>query len=517
MRLFKALPLCSLLFCLQVAVLAQTPRRTPRRPAATKPAAPPPAPATTPAARPTPTPLPRRPIQLAIVNGQNISTSDLDPRVADALETFDQKLAETKQRLLNMQINTMLLEAEARRRNISTQQLYAQEITRKIQDPSEAEIKAITQENSEQLVGTEPAAARAQVVAFLRSEREETLSLEFIKRLRTTHSVVMGPDINTPNLAPSTVLVTVAGRPVLAGLMNERLKPIVYRLQLAAYEIQREALDETIGDILIIAEANRRGVPPETIVRTEITDKLRAPSDEEVTKFYTENKSRIPGDLSSVRLELANFLQEQERQRLESAFAERLRQGAKIQYLVAEPVPPVINVSADNDPARGPATAPVTIVKFTDFQCPSCAAMHPIIEEALKTYGNKVRLVVRDFPLSVHPNAFKAAEAANAAHAQGKFFEYTALLYQRQKALDLPSLKKYATELGLDRARFDQAVDRGAFADEVRADIQDGELYGVENTPTVFVNGVMLTRLSVEGLREAIDRALAAPTTKRPQ
>jgi protein-disulfide isomerase len=149
----------------------------------------------------------------------------------------------------------------------------------------------------------------------------------------------------------------------------------------------------------------------------------------------------------------------------------------------------------------------VTIVEFTDFQCPACAAMHPVLEEVLKSYGNKVRFVVRDFPLNMHENARKAAEAANAANAQGKFFEYIAVLFKNQKALDVPSLKKYASDLGLDRVKFDAALDRGTYAAEVKKDISDGELYGVGSTPTIFVNGVQLRVLSADGLRAAIDRA----------
>jgi protein-disulfide isomerase len=130
-----------------------------------------------------------------------------------------------------------------------------------------------------------------------------------------------------------------------------------------------------------------------------------------------------------------------------------------------------------------------------------------VLEEVLKSYGNKVRFVVRDFPLTQHEFARKAAEAANAANAQGKFFEYIAVLFKNQKALDTPSLKKYASEVGLDRARFDVALDRGTYAAEVKKDIDDGEMYGVGSTPTIFINGIQLRILSAEGLRAAIDRA----------
>jgi len=127
----------------------------------------------------------------------------------------------------------------------------------------------------------------------------------------------------------------------------------------------------------------------------------------------------------------------------------------------------------------------------------------------LKAYGNKVRFVVRDFPLEQHEWARKAAEAANAAKAQGKFFEYAALLFQRQKALDVASLKKYASELGLNRARFDAELDKGIYESEIKHDLDDGEIYGVGSTPSIFINGVLLKVLSAEGLREAIDRAAA--------
>jgi protein-disulfide isomerase len=269
--------------------------------------------------------------------------------------------------------------------------------------------------------------------------------------------------------------------------------------------------------MLLIAEANRRNVPPEEIVRTEISEKSHPPTEAEVARFYADNKTRIGKDLDSVRNQLAEYLQEQGRQRLERTMSDTLRKGAQIRLLISEPQPPTQIISTDDDPSRGVATAPVTVVEFTDFQCPSCAAMHPVLEEVLKSYGNKVRLVVRDFPLAMHANARKAAEAANAAHAQGKFFEYAALLFKRQDALDVPSLKKYASELGLDSARFDAALDGGTFAAEVRHDIADGEVYGIDSTPTIFVNGVLLKTLSAEGLRAAIDRALGdISTTKTP-
>ncbi len=514
MKTRKTLFVLCLLFLSASVGFTQTKRKrsTPRT-SAPKTSVSQPAPLPSPIAQPSPR-QPRQPIRLAIVNGQTLTTSDIDPQIAEAVERLDEKLAAARQSVLDMQINTMLLEAEGKKRSLRTNQVYEQEVIKRVVNPSEAEIKKFIDENKDQLGNANPAAVRTSVIAFLRNEQEGRISAEFVRRLRASHPVVMGASLNQPNLSPEAVVVTVGGRPVTAGPLLERLKPILYRLRLAAFEVEMEALDQIITNMLLLAEANRRSIGPEVIVRSEVSDKVKPATDAEISKFYEENKSRMPGDLNSVKVQLANYLATQEAQRLERALAARLRKGADVRYLISEPEPPVQLISVDDDPSRGPVNAAVTVVEFTDFQCPSCAAMHPVIEETLKAYPNKVRFVVRDFPLNVHPNSHKAAEAANAANAQGKFFEYAALLFKRQNALDVPSLKKYATELGLDRTKFDLALDRDAFVAEVRKDIEDGDIYGVEATPTVFVNGKMLVNLTAEGLREAIDRALAASAAK---
>jgi protein-disulfide isomerase len=496
------------------AVLGQTARRrSGSRPANPKPVqAPPTATAATPA--PTPSAEFQSPVLLAVVNGQNITTAQLNSSVRREVETLESRIDDARQQVLEMEINTLLLDTEARKRRITPQQLYDAEVTRKIVEPTAAEITKFIEDHREQLEQSDDAEMRQQVIDYLRGERESKISADFVKRLRSTYPVVRGADLKTPNLSPATVVVTVAGRPVLAGTVNERLKPIIYKLRLNTYLAEQPALDQLVNDVLLIAEASRLNVAPEEIVRKEVSEKVKQPTEAEVSKFYEENKTRIKEGLNSVRAYISNYLVEQDRQRLERQFAERLRRGANVRLLISEPEPPVQAISVDNDPSRGDVAAPVTLVEFTDFQCPACAAMHPIIEDVLKSYGSKVRLVVRDFPLAMHANARKAAEAANAAHAQGKFFEYTALLFKRQNALDTPSLKKYATELGLNRAVFDAALDSGKYAAEVKQDLKDGELYGVDSTPTIFVNGVAVTTLGPDALRAAIDRALARAQAK---
>ncbi|HEX6718452.1 MAG TPA: thioredoxin domain-containing protein [Pyrinomonadaceae bacterium] len=474
------------------------------------------------AAQPSPTSQPARPpaapVSLVIVNGQTLTTADLEPALREALEHLDDKIADARRQLLDIQINTMLLAAEAKKRQLDTHRLYELEVSSRVPTFTPAQIKKFIDEHRDQFEGTDPSIANQQVAAYLHDEAENKLSDDLINRLRKTHPVVMGVDINSPNLNAASVVATIAGQPLTAAPLLERLKPIIYKMRLEAYEVTKKRVDQMVDDMLLLEEAKRRQIGPEEIVRAEISDKVRNPTEEEVAKFYSENKSRISGDLNSVRNQVADYLQNESRQRLEQDLSARLRKNANIRWFITEPPQPIQNISVDDDPSRGDANAPVTIVEFTDFQCPACAAMHPVLEEVLKSYGNKVRFVVRDFPLNQHENARKAAEAADAANAQGKFFEYIAVLFKNQKALDVSSLKKYASEVGLDRARFDAALDRGVYAAEVQKDIQDGEMYGVGSTPTIFVNGVELRILSADGLRAAIDRAAGtAAKTSSPQ
>ena len=501
------------LLCLLLVVLLWSPvmaqkskrRGTVRTPVVKTPQ---PQPVAQPSVTTPPAPQPAAPTSLIVINGQTLTTADLQPALRQELERLDQKIAEARTAVLDQQVNTLLLQTEAKKRGVDTARLYELEVRSRVSAITPAQIKKFIDDNRGEFEGMDPAVANQQVSAFLRDESENKLADDLVKRLRKTHSVVIGVDVNSPNLSPNAVIATIAGFPLKADALLERLKPIIYKLRLEAYELAKKQTDQLVNDMLLLEEAKRRQIGPEEIIRAEISDKVRSPTEEEVAKFYNDNKARISGDLNSVRNQVANYLQEQSRRRLEEDLSARLRKGANIRWLISEPAQPVQKISVDDDPARGDANAPVTIVEFTDFQCPACAAMHPVLEEVLKSYGNKVRFVVRDFPLSQHEHARKAAEAANAAHAQGKFFEYAALLFKYQKALDVPSLKKYASDLGLNRARFDAALDRGVYTAEIKKDLEDGETYGIGSTPTIFINGVQLRVLSPEGLRDAIDRAI---------
>ena len=510
-----------------IAAGAQTRRRTPApAPKPTPVASPQP-----PAAQPSPVrPAEISPLTLAIVNDTTITAGDIQAQLYVSLqntgdlfllgfyENRETAIQEARQRALDARIGSMLVAAEAKKRGLSTDDLLEREVNGHIAPASEAEIVAAYNANRAQIGNTDLETMRPQLVNYLRNQQSEQLYAALINRLKMTNTVMRHVDVNTPNLAPGTVLAAVNGEPIRVEAINERMKAYAFKMESQIYAAQSTALDRRINDLLLIDDANKRHVGSDEIVRTEITDKLKPPTDAEVAKFYEDNKARIQGDLAANRAAIAELLQQQQQQKLEIDLATKLRASAKVQILLKEPEPPVMNVTATG-PSRGDVNSPVTIIEFTDFQCAACGAMYPVVEDVLKSYGARVHFVIRDFPLTkVHPNAFRAAQAASAANAQGKFWEYIDLLFRNQNSLDAESLKKFATQVGLDRKRFDAEFDSGKYDAEIQRDIADGEMYGVEGTPTIFINGIALqtAEFSADGCRAAIERAFARASKRVP-
>jgi diadenylate cyclase len=171
----------------------------------------------------------------------------------------------------------------------------------------------------------------------------------------------------------------------------------------------------------------------------------------------------------------------------------------------------------DRDHVRGAATAPVTLVEYGDFECPYCGRMYPVVKELRERAGDRLRVVFRHFPLdSVHPHARRAAEAAEAAAAQGRFWEMHDLLFENQDDLDDEALRRYAARLGLDMARFEDDLAERRHAPRVREDRLDGERTGVEGTPTFFINGARYEgSLDLEGMLAAVEEAAGSAVVAR--
>ena len=148
-------------------------------------------------------------------------------------------------------------------------------------------------------------------------------------------------------------------------------------------------------------------------------------------------------------------------------------------------------VSEDRDHVQGPRDAPLTMVEYGDYECPYCGAAHPIVKRIQRQMGDRLRFVFRNFPITTsHPLAEAAAEAAESAGAQGRFWEMHDRLYENQSRLSRPDLRSHAEALSLDLERFDDELERHAHADRIREDFMSGVRSGVNGTPTFFINGV---------------------------
>lgn len=175
------------------------------------------------------------------------------------------------------------------------------------------------------------------------------------------------------------------------------------------------------------------------------------------------------------------------------------------------------DVPVDDDPAIGPASAAITIVEFSDYQCPYCTKWQeevlPLIQQA---YPDQVRLVYRDFPLtSIHPEAFPAAEAANCAGEQGAYWPYHDKLFGEQYGLGAEAYQKYATEVGLDMQKFNDCTSSKRYQDEINRDLDFATNLGVRSTPTFFINGIALVGAQpFEVFKDVIDKELAGEIPK---
>lgn len=416
---------------------------------------------------------------LATADGLKLTVADLPANLREPYKQRNAKTAQIRQDVLTEMIVDSLLETEAAARKIPVEKLL-EEIRAKAAAPTETQIKAVYNANKKQIGERTLEEMREQIVAFLRREEEQKAVVAYVKRLQAKYKPLPGAKpFNAPNLKAADVLFTIGAKRITAGQFEQRTKREIYEYRADIYDAVSDALEEMIYTKLVAAEAQKSGVEANDLIAREITDKMR--------DFSNEESERLQND-----------------------FRQRLFQKYNAKILVKEPEPFAQNVSADDDPFQGKTGAPVTVVMFSDFQCSACAATHPILQKVLAEYGDKVRFVVRDFPLQeIHKDAFLAAQAANAAHAQGKFFDFTEILYRNQDALDAASLSRYAADAGLNVAQFELDLQSGKFAAEVRRDMAEGKSYGITETPTIFVNGVKVREHSTKGFRGAIERALA--------
>jgi len=307
----------------------------------------------------------------------------------------------------------------------------------------------------------------------------------------------------------------VGTRTITLGELDERWKAEEPGQKAAAeqaiYDGRKAALDAIIADIVVAAAAKAKNVTSEAFVKSEMDKRITPITDADVRTFYVQNSERMQGrSFEQMAPAIQQYLQEQQQTTARQALIADLRKaGPAINVLMDAPRTAI--AVANDDPALGNANAPVTLVEYSDFQCPFCLRVMPTMKELRAKYGDKIRIVWKDFPLTqIHPQAFLAAQAGNCARDQGKFWEYHDRLFANQQALQADALKKYAADAGLDATAFNACLDGSKFEARVEEALGAGARLGITSTPTVYVNGRLVNGAQpIEVFQAVIDEELA--------
>jgi protein-disulfide isomerase len=296
-------------------------------------------------------------------------------------------------------------------------------------------------------------------------------------------------------------VITVAELERLAGaemqrLLNER------------YALLSRTLDEAITRRLLELAARAEGITADELLEREVGRKLAPVTEADVDAFYAANQDQIGESRDRAAGEIRQFLADRDREEATRRFVARLGE----RYPVSRRLdPPRVAVAAEGFATRGPADAPVTIVEFSDFECPYCRRMVEPLRQLQARHPRELRLVYRHFPLQqAHPNAQLAAEASECARDQGRFWEAHDALFASRERLQPAAVRQLGRDLRLDARRFEQCLDSGRHARRVLDDLAAGEAAGVSGTPAFFINGRFVNgAVSVDALAAIVADELA--------
>ena len=278
--------------------------------------------------------------------------------------------------------------------------------------------------------------------------------------------------------------VTMADLRTRAG---EPLEQLDGQYRRARDKIIASVLDSMVSERLLTNEVKKRGKSADDLMLAEMGTGPE-PTEAEIAAWYKDNPARVgTRTLDQVRPQIAEYLRNDRRHASYAKLLDRLKTENKVSMKFEPWRAEFANQGA---PVLGKNSAPVTLVEFSDFQCPYCQAVAPTLKEVTQKFGDQVKIVYRQYPIpSLHPFALKAAEASLCANEQGKFWELHDAMFQDQKKLAVSDLKQTARRLGVDGKKFDNCLDTGRYTEQVQNDMKEGARVGVNGTPAMFING----------------------------
>ena len=296
----------------------------------------------------------------------------------------------------------------------------------------------------------------------------------------------------TPEHDNHDVAAQVAADRITMAQVDARVRQTDPKIWQSLYEARNRALDFLVDESLLLAEAERQGIGRDSLVLREVVEVLPAIGDSAVADFYAQNQQLMDGQPIEVMAgRIREHLVANDHRRIWNDFLGGLREQSAVEIRL-QPPRAILQVD-DAEPSKGPADAPIVIVEYSDFECPFCARAQPAVAQVLKEYGDRVKLVFRDFPLPIHDNANMAAQAAACADEQDRYWDYHDVLFINYRALRPEDLPRYASALGLDTAAFEACLGSQRHAGGVETDLASGREHGVTGTPAFFINGRMLS------------------------
>ncbi len=285
-----------------------------------------------------------------------------------------------------------------------------------------------------------------------------------------------------------------------------------FELEKREYDLKMDRLNKLLVDTLVGAEAKKVNMSLDDFISKKVVGGELKISDKEYKNFVAEKHIPETQINPQIKERIISYLQNIKKQDKLTEYVAKLTKGQAVEVYFKKPKMQV-NVEAGQAPAFGGQGAPVTVVEFSDFQCPFCSRGAETVTLLKKKYGNKIKLAFKHFPLPMHHDARPAAEASMCVNEQSsdKFWKFHDLAFKNQDKLDKASIDKYAKDSGADMKKFAECVTAKKYSDYVQTDISYGEKIGVKSTPTFFVNGQLISgAVPIESFSEIIDEELEA-------
>lgn len=331
------------------------------------------------------------------------------------------------------------------------------------------------------------------VVCFEKNKAPQILLTLF---LLFVAAFVPGRGVSTPGEPPARVAAQVAGENILADDLESPLAVRIHELEANIYQLKKQRLDQMIDKIVLQKEAERNAMTVQQLIDNKVLSQGVEVTDEEVAQYFDENRQKLSQSKKSeeeLKTDIRNLLANQKGFQKVMGYATSLYADYGVAVYLKEPSLANVRTSLDGGVSRGPHDAPVTIVEFSDYQCPACRKDRETVKAAQSIYSDKVLWVFKDFPLHRSESSLRAAEAARCAGEQGKFWDYQDCLFSGAGEPGPDLLAEYAGKLGLNTDAFGSCMESGKYRSVIERDFQEGRQAGINATPTFVINGMVVS------------------------